>query len=151
MRLTHICSCRFHLQADVWTLSDALRVYNVTISQGQFLRVVFLWTLTGSLQGSWMSQPLWCKWSRRLWCQPNLKNQNKSLPLTQATKSAQDSTWHSRWNASQICWTYFAYPPWGRVDGKKNWNGSPFTIKKKCLDCVHTKRKGPIRFFFFAD
>lgn len=81
--------------------------------------------------GPWLN-PCWghAGW----WCRLCLrKKMNKNFPLTQTTKSAQDSTWHSRWNAPQICWNYFAYPFWGRANGKHFEGGGLFTKKKKTM------------------
>lgn len=66
------------------------------------------------------------------WCRLCLrKKMNKNLPLTQTTESAQDYTWHSRWNASQICWNYFAFIHFGGEPMENILKGAAFSQKRK--------------------
>lgn len=53
----------------------------------------------------------------RLWCQLCLRKKQRHKPSL--LSDHQKFTWHSRWNVSQICWNYFAYPSKVRANGKQ--------------------------------
>lgn len=53
-----------------------------------------------------------------LWCQL-WKPKNINFVILRPPKVPANFTWQSRWNASQICWNYFAYPSKRLANGKQ--------------------------------